>query len=682
MKIKKIATKLIAGILPFVIIAMILVIMICTNNASAQIENQVSDKMQATIDKTNAEINSTMKNVEYTTQGLANSIDFSIGLVSSITMYQDMLYGTITNSDYIVALGIFMDPTAYDGDMINLYVTDNDGQIEADDLSDTDLTECDWFVSLKENGGEYYTDTYVDETLGILMTSYVYPLYDTSGKFVGVVNTDIDMSAVQEMIDNIQVGDSGKAMLISSAGCYLSGVDSSNILNEEVTIATDESFGLSSYADTILAGEYFTKDLSGSNGEYTFYTQAVENYDWILLMYIKTAEIHEAVTSMYSYSIMASIVAIIICAAIIAILSNKIAKPIVGIKVMSEQMADGDFSIDPMTISSADEVGNMTESLNKMLIANREEMLEISDNSHTVGSNCNELKSAVSDLEESFEVINNSIRGISDAMMNNSATTEELSASVSDVKQTVEDMAEKAKGSNDMAKEIMVRANEVGKKTTESFENAKKLTVQYEQKLSASIEDSKVVDDIQQMAEAINDIADQINLLSLNASIEAARAGEAGRGFAVVAGEIGNLANQTSNTVVNIQATINKVKAAVDKLAEDSHEIIQFINRDITPDYENFVKTAKQYEMDAESIEELASFVSTAAINLNDTMESVNSAIRNIAEASQEAAGESSVILESVDTVSDNVENVGRIAENQKNVADTLDDVVNRYKLQ
>ena len=191
----------------------------------------------------------------------------------------------------------------------------------------------------------------------------------------------------------------------------------------------------------------------------------------------------------------------------------------------------------------------------------------------------------------------------------------------------------------------------------------------------------KVVGDIEIMADAINEIADQINLLSLNASIEAARAGEAGRGFAVVAGEIGNLASQTSTTVSNIQNTIVKVREAVDALVGNSNSLIKFLNENVTPDYKSFVEISVQYEKDAENIKELAVYVSNIADSLKNSMEDVNAAIQNIADASQSAATDSRVIMDQVDIVTSHVENVGQISSEQKEVAEVLDKVVNRYKL-
>ena len=101
----------------------------------------------------------------------------------------------------------------------------------------------------------------------------------------------------------------------------------------------------------------------------------------------------------------------------------------------------------------------------------------------------------------------------------------------------------------------------------------------YSERLQLSIENAKVVESIGEMANVISGIAEQINLLSLNASIEAARAGDAGRGFAVVATEIGKLAGSTSQAVEEIQSTITEVKSAFNGLANDIQDgIVKDLN--------------------------------------------------------------------------------------------------------
>lgn len=679
MKIKKITTKLIATIVPCIMIALIVVSTVCVMISKDALSNEIEDKMNANITAVNSDLNDMMNAVEYATQGLGRSIGSSILLIQTdLSAYTPLLEQYMAENDAICALGIFIDPEykGYQKPLMNFYVTQEGDNFTPLDISTTDLTGSDWYVQCKATGEPKYTETYVDTTLGILMCSYVVPMYDAMGNFVGCFNTDIDMSQVQAKIEGIQIGETGRAQLLSTTGQYLTADNPDDVLNEEVNIKNEDN-KYYSIQEKILSGEYITVSLNGQQ----VYSERINGYDWILIFTIDSSELSAPVMNMIKVAVTVLLLAMVVCCLVITLISRSIAKPIGIVKEMSELMAQGDFSLDPLQVKTADEVGNMTNALNQMLVSNRNEMLAISSNSETVGQNCTELKAAVVDLKSSFDVIDTSIRGINESMMDNSATTQELSASVQEVKRAVADLADRAKESDVMANEIMERATKIGRETTQSFDNAMNLTGQYEERLRVSIQNSKVVEDIQQMAAAINDIAEQINLLSLNASIEAARAGEAGRGFAVVAGEIGSLANQTSSTVSEIQTTINKVRTSVDTLAKDSHTVIEFINRDITPDYESFVNTVKQYEADAEKIQELASFVFETASKLNETMEDVNSAIHNIAEASQSAAGESSVIIDSVDTVSGHVENVGKISDEQRSVADTLESVVHRYKL-
>lgn len=117
--------------------------------------------------------------------------------------------------------------------------------------------------------------------------------------------------------------------------------------------------------------------------------------------------------------------------------------------------------------------------------------------------------------------------------------------------------------------------------------------------LKAAIEESKSVDRVNELTEEILSVSSQTNLLALNASIEAARAGEAGKGFAVVADEIRKLADSTRETANNIQSINALVTQAVNKLANNSNAIVEYIDGTIMPDYDRFVENGVQYRDDA-----------------------------------------------------------------------------------
>ncbi|SFP98296.1 methyl-accepting chemotaxis protein [Lachnospiraceae bacterium XBB1006] len=667
------------GIIPVVVLALVCVSFAFIFNANMQFETLTKDKMNAELRSTKLKITDVMHASEYTTEAIATAIGKNVKDGDDLKEYQDAINKYVHDSEYIVAIGLFMDPEKWHADLTNFYWTETSSSVDFVDVSSMNITEKDWFQTVKSTGTHYYTETYVDSTMGILMTSYVAPIFNQNDEFIGVVNTDIDMSAVQSIVDNVSIGKTGHAKLITKDGLFVSGVDSDKVL--QANISKDKEYGLKDVSKKLLDANEFSGTAKGEKKTYNVYTSKFDSYDWILTILIDQSEVREAISEITIMSVVIGVIAIVVIILVIWLIARGITKQLGMVQNRSKAMAEGDFSMDALKVKGKDEIASVTSALNEMLEANRSEMTEISKNSSVVSDNCDTLRNAVNELEESFEQINKAIYGISNAMIDNSATTEELTASVVEVKDVVVDLAGKATESEDMSKEIMDRATQINKDSSKNFEVAMKLTEEYEQKLAESIDNSKVVGDIEIMADAINEIADQINLLSLNASIEAARAGEAGRGFAVVAGEIGNLAAQTSQTVANIQSTIVKVHDAVDQLVGNSSSLIKFLNDNVAPDYKSFVEMSVQYQNDAENIKDISVYVNNIAENLRSSMEDVNTAIQNIADASQTAATDSSVIMDQVDAVTSHVENVGQISSEQQDVAKVLDDVVSRYKL-
>lgn len=375
------------------------------------------------------------------------------------------------------------------------------------------------------------------------------------------------------------------------------------------------------------------------------------------------------------------IVAVVVASIIVILQIGGIAKSIATVQIFAGRLAEGDFTIEHLNVKGRDELATMSQSLNDMYGNNKGVIVNIADKSVEINESSRKLNESAGQLQRQFDNIAEYMSKVNEAMMNSSAATEELNASAEQVEKSVDVLADETGKSLSMALDIRKRADSVEKNSQESFESASRLQTNYEKQLAESIEHAKIVENIGEMAKIISDIAEQITLLSLNASIEAARAGEQGKGFAVVATEIGKLAGETSEAVSSIQSTIEEVQTAFENLASNANGLLGFVSDTVTPDYKNFVDVAFQYGKDAESFSEISETVSRMSTDIKDIMREITTAILNIAESTQNTADISASIMNSVDDVAGVVRDVTDMSQKQHEISEDLNDVVNKFKI-
>ena len=323
----------------------------------------------------------------------------------------------------------------------------------------------------------------------------------------------------------------------------------------------------------------------------------------------------------------------------------------------------------------------MGESLNEMYDSNKNIIKEIEVHSAQMNTSSEKLYHSAVELNQQFKNIETYMNEVNEAMMSASAATQQVNASTEEVNSSVAILTIETAESLKMADEIGYRAEEIEKNSLKSYDHAQNLTEVFNKRLAESIENAKIVENIGSLADVISEIADQINLLSLNASIEAARAGAEGRGFAVVATEIGKLANATSNAVERIQVTITEVNGAYNGLTDGAGSLLDFVKNTVTPDYNNFVSIAKQYEEDALNIKNNINKISEMSQNISQVINEVTSAIQDIAESAQNTADSSGKVTQAVSDVSVEVESISQMSESQQEIADKLSEVVRKFKL-
>ena len=378
--------------------------------------------------------------------------------------------------------------------------------------------------------------------------------------------------------------------------------------------------------------------------------------------------------------IIVSIVAILIGLITAYVIAQGISKMVRELLSISDKIAHGDMTEEIKVISN-DDLGLAAESFN-IAIRNTKDLLRgILLQVSTIKESGETLSASAEEISAQSEDVKFSTQEIASGMQENSASTEEVLASSQLIIGSTEKLVKMAQEGQNNANNISNRARELKLTSEKSAINAQKLYAQKQETILKAIEEGQVVNEIETMAGVISGIASQTNLLALNAAIEAARAGENGRGFAVVADEVRKLAEQSAVTVSAIQDVIKKVKQAFTNLSTNTADVLEFINGDVTQDYETMVSTGVQYQNDAQFISNLVNEFTASSEEISASIEQIVRTIESIASSTEQSTASSMQISNTMNQVSTAIEDVARIAQSQSQLALELNGMVNKFSL-
>ena len=680
---KKIGTRMLITILPVIIIAMIFSTWMSGSTSKKIISNEIEAQMSSVLEAELGAIQNKLDNVSTTVEGLALTTAHTYQ-TTTLLQLENVLTNVTKSSPVALGAGLWFEPKVFDPtkEYVGPYAyKEGDKIVITYDYSTPEYNyfSYDWYKKGKESDGKaFFTDPYYDETLDVTMSSCAAPMV-VDGKVYGVVTIDLELSAIQDIVNKIDPGMKGVAYLVKADGTYLNNKDKDKIMKTKISEESNVSFATA-------GKEILTKDKgmvtyhSGSE-DYNLYYQTLEDLGWKLIIQIPQSELYKPITALITKLSLVTALASIIAVFAVLLQVRYVAGGIKRVNQFALGLAKGDFTIAELKVKGKDEIGQMSQSMDDMFLNNKEMIQKIASHSKGIYDSSAGMNESSLELQDKIEHIEKIITKVNEDMMSTSASTEEVSASVENVNNSVTVLTDETVNSAKIADAIKKRATQIEHSSKESFETAKALTSTYQVKLEESIENAKVVDAVAELAEVIAEIATQINLLSLNASIEAARAGEAGKGFAVVAGEIGKLAKQTSNAVSEIKDTTGDIQEAFGNLMTNSKDLLEFVNGTVTPDYTTFVEVAKQYGRDADEIERFSTEIAEKADNIRFIIDEVTEAVSTIAESSQNTAENTQEIMDAIEGVSKVVKKVTALARENDAIALDLSEEVSRFKL-
>ncbi|MBQ3890845.1 MAG: methyl-accepting chemotaxis protein [Lachnospiraceae bacterium] len=555
------------------------------------------------------------------------------------------------------------------------YIATESGQVFKAENSNKVLdnpTSQEWFKQGLTRVGLAYGSTYLD-TNGEQVISASGLIDDGSGQ-VKVFAADLTLDQISVIVNSRVKMDQAASFLVDITDKTILAHRDMARVSTKLT-DTDSDKLMASIAKKINARNYATITTNG----YVVAFKTIAGTDWVLVSYVPEKAIMSSVNKLVFTLVGVGIVAIVLIMLIIQFVVTKVIAPLATITKDIAAMSEGDFTIE-VKQESNDEIGVMggkvrefVESMRGMLSSINEEskkLKEESDNSDEVSKSMYEASQAQS---EAMQNLNNTVDQLAIAV-------NEIAENATTLAMVVSDTRDNSNLANESMKEA-VEISKKGRKDMEQLAVAMEDIKNSNNELVSSINDvGKASEEITKIVGLIAEIAEETNLLSLNASIEAARAGETGKGFAVVATEIGKLAQNSAQSAENISRLIDDVRAAIDAVvtqAETSARNIEKNSELINTAVETFGTIYENIETSNEKLD----------LMIKD-VQKVDDVATNVAAISEEQAASTDEILETSRQMVEQAKGITRssqdVADNSHELAktsETLTSYVQQFKI-
>lgn len=534
-----------------------------------------------------------------------------------------------------------------------------------------DPTSRPWYQAAVAKPGQIIiTEPYADASTGKLVVTIAKTIQTDEG-IVGVVALDFDISKLSDALLS-----KGKEL------GYLNAIVSAE---GNIIMHSDKTLIGKNVKDT----EFFQKWVSGPDSGVFGYTfnnaKRITGYKklpngWIYATLVLEKDLMKEVNLQTLINVSITIVAIVL-GVIVALFISRVfvVKPINFIVDKAEKIANGDLTV-RIDYSSKDEIGKLAAALDKMVLALREIATTIERDSQTVKQEASqvaviseEVSATIEELTAQVDSVNSNVNNASAAIEEMTSGIEEVAASAQNVAHASQKLSEEAQKVSQLASEGQKAILSIADVIVQTREKAD-VTFQIVEKLSESAKN------IGEIVDTINSIAEQTNLLALNAAIEAARAGEAGRGFAVVADEIRKLAEESKQATQNIANILRGIVDNSMKASDATKETVEIVNKAynesdlVKSQFEQILQSIVRMSQMTENLAASAQEQSAAAEEMSSAMDSASKSMVSVVEQMNE-------VTMAIKQQADAISNVARTAENLDAVAEKLVETVRRFKI-
>ena len=659
-----IRAKLIALLLAISAVPLIICIAISTFNT-------IGDAEEAAANDGRLRDEIVQKNVS----GLYEQNLIALRTLAAKPLSQDFLQGNVT-PETKAAVEASIDDTNdifHDGNNVIITGSDAKQRYRSDKLNLVDVSSRAYFKEGME-GREAISEVLVSKATGHFISVIEVPVKDKKGQVLGIVQRDYDLSVLGDFVQS-QADEQTQVIIIDAQGKLLAHSAKSVASEEDRTDVSKVDF-----VSKALSGKNGTEKLEFEGEEALVSYSQNEVTGWVVATVRPYRFIREAAYYQAMSTAGMGLVLLLIVGAVAYGLAGRITAPIVAISRTAGEISRGNLALEKLPVNSSDELGQMAAAFNEMMDKLNSVFKRTAASANSVAASSEELNANSEQSAEAANQIAISITNVAERTNDQQGAVYTASQAVKNMEDLLKVIADNSEGVASASRLTMETADNGSRTIRNAVDNMNTL----ENSVSSSAEVIQSLGnqskEIGQIVDTISAIAEQTNLLALNAAIEAARAGEHGRGFAVVADEVRKLAEQSAEAAEKISGLIREIQTQTDKAVASMHS-----GREITG------KSAQAVNEAGEAFREIVTQIKTLREKVSSTTEAVHEAdkgsrriveaVDNIDAAAGQLAQETETVSAATQEQSASIEEVASSSRHLANMAGELQKAIAAFKL-